>query len=45
MQICVRMKGIINAHFGDRRPFVFGEVGPEGGGRRAPQQEGCGLAF
>jgi hypothetical protein len=24
VQICVQMKGIINAHFGDRRPFAFG---------------------
>jgi hypothetical protein len=24
VQICVRMKGIINAHFGDRRLFAFG---------------------
>jgi len=24
VQICVRMKGIINTHFGDRRPFAFG---------------------
>jgi len=23
VQICVRMKGIISAHFGDRRPFAF----------------------
>jgi hypothetical protein len=34
VQICVRMKGIISAHFGDRRPFAFGsrekEVRPEG---------------
>jgi hypothetical protein len=24
VKICVRMKGIINAHLGDRRPFAFG---------------------
>ena len=47
VQICVRMNGIISAHLGDRRPFAFKkkEVRPEGGGRRASRQEGCGLAF
>jgi len=49
VQICGQKEGIINTHFRDGRPFAFGsrEKGKldQRGGRRAPRQEGCGLAF